>query len=40
MNHFKTMKALKQASVAEIEQVVNKQVAINIYQQLHPDKKL
>lgn len=40
MNHFKTMKALREASLEEIEQIVSKQVASNIYQQLHPDKKL
>lgn len=40
LNHFKSMKALKQASLEEIEQLVPKQVARNIYQQLHPDRKL
>lgn len=40
LNHFKSMKALKQASLEEIEQLVPKQVARNIYQQLHPDHKL
>ncbi len=40
MNHFKTMKALREASLEEIEQIVSKQVASNIYQQLHSDKKL
>ncbi len=40
LNHFKSMKALKQASLEEIEELVPKQVARNIYQQLHPDDKL
>ena len=39
-NHFKSMKCLKQASLEEIESLVPKQVALNIYQRIHTENDL
>lgn len=39
MNHFKSIKKMKQASVEQLEQVVPKEVAERLYRRFHENEQ-